>query len=711
MTRLPVLARCSPTTRHWLLVGSLALLTLLLRLYRLDAQSLWLDEGSSWQIIQQGWGPLLLSLFDPNEAYPLYHVLLKAWIALVGDSAWALRFPSALAGAGAVAAIYWAGLELQRISPPASPLRAFPTMPTGAAVLLLISPFAIWYGQEAKVYSLLLLMSALLLWSLLRAMRQQTRRAWLLYGLIALAMLFVHRLAVLLLVASYGALLLSPSSFTRHTSRPVVVLRWLLFVALSGAVVWVMILGLGAETTATGGHMRPGPLRAVWLTFVRFCINRGPGEVPWWWLLPWLTLAGWGLVAAVRDIRKPAARVLLCFLLLPLMLFLAQLSVTRFYEARYLMLIYPAWLLLLAYPPGALNHSPNPEPRTPNPFSLRPLRFLWFNNWSGLSRGFLIGAVCAVSVAALFQPRVGLFSGDPVKEQFREAMEVLTQRIHPDDIVVLHPFYLRPLYTYYMHRLTPDPPPEPVVFDDFKQGQQHFTKREWQVARRKQFAGHLRSFLLIAPEHARTVDMPNPHYNDQYGVVGLYYEYSREEKKWPCGIWRYNGVHLLCQESPEAYVSGEVPQPATPVQATFGDTLHLLGYTLKPTTPQGVGIYRAGGVVPISLFWDVAHQPESDYHMFLHLCRDCDQPPAASHDGPPLEGYLPTGIWLPRKPARDDRAIPLPPTLSPGTYTLLMGVYRPDNPAPDARLPVSAPAMRVLSNNRLVLTTIQVVQP
>src|SRR5262249_20178175 len=78
-------------------------LGLALRLYRLGAQSLWLDEGSTWSEVTgrtgKGWLALLAELFSKDAAYPLYHVLLKAWVAVVGDSEWALRFPSALAGA------------------------------------------------------------------------------------------------------------------------------------------------------------------------------------------------------------------------------------------------------------------------------------------------------------------------------------------------------------------------------------------------------------------------------------------------------------------------------------------------------------------------------------------------------------------------------------------------------------------------------------
>jgi 4-amino-4-deoxy-L-arabinose transferase-like glycosyltransferase len=72
--------------------------------------------------------------------------LVHAWGSLAGDSEWALRFPSALAGALTVPAMAWlAARWLGRDTVPA------------AAWLTAGSPFLVWYSQEARSYSQMVL--------------------------------------------------------------------------------------------------------------------------------------------------------------------------------------------------------------------------------------------------------------------------------------------------------------------------------------------------------------------------------------------------------------------------------------------------------------------------------------------------------------------------------------------------------------------------
>ena len=67
------------------------------QLYRLGAQSLWLDEGGTWSEVTgrtgKGWLALFGELWSKDAAYPLYHILLKVWVTLAGNLSGPCVFP------------------------------------------------------------------------------------------------------------------------------------------------------------------------------------------------------------------------------------------------------------------------------------------------------------------------------------------------------------------------------------------------------------------------------------------------------------------------------------------------------------------------------------------------------------------------------------------------------------------------------------------
>ena len=122
---------------------------LALRLFRLGAQSLWVDEVFTWGAAAIH-HPLALRDWLENIHGPLYGAIVHAWGSVAGDSEWALRFPSAVLGALGVPAIAW--LAARWIGPDTA---------VPAAWLAAGSPFLVWYGQEARNYALLVTLAAL----------------------------------------------------------------------------------------------------------------------------------------------------------------------------------------------------------------------------------------------------------------------------------------------------------------------------------------------------------------------------------------------------------------------------------------------------------------------------------------------------------------------------------------------------------------------
>lgn len=124
---------------------SIFFLALILRIYNLDGESYWLDEFYSVQLSRLTPLEILNELaLNQENTPPVYYVLLHYWTALFGESEFATRLLSAVLGSFSVFLIYLFGKELINKN-------------TGflASILLAVSPFQVYYSQEARTYTLL----------------------------------------------------------------------------------------------------------------------------------------------------------------------------------------------------------------------------------------------------------------------------------------------------------------------------------------------------------------------------------------------------------------------------------------------------------------------------------------------------------------------------------------------------------------------------
>ncbi|MHB0869181.1 MAG: glycosyltransferase family 39 protein [Chloroflexota bacterium] len=188
------------------MASEVALLMLLLgvaaaaRLHDLDGKSIWLDEAFSIYVAQQPLDRMIEVIVRHDTPPPLYYLLLHFWMGM-GTDPFSVRLLSALLGVAAVVAIYLLGREVggQRV--------AFP-----AALLMALSPFQVWYGQEARMYALLALLGTLSAYFLLRALERGGSAAWIGYVVAtSLATYTQPAAAFLLLGEGVAALLLLTS--------------------------------------------------------------------------------------------------------------------------------------------------------------------------------------------------------------------------------------------------------------------------------------------------------------------------------------------------------------------------------------------------------------------------------------------------------------------------------------------------------------------
>lgn len=130
---------------------------------------------------------------EEGAASPLYYAAARGWAVLLGDSPAALRGLSALFGVLALPCVYWLALEL------------FGSRQTAwaAAALFAVSPFELFYSQEARWYSLWAAATCLSSAAFLSALRRRAHAAWL--GYAASVALGLYSTALFVLVyAAHG---------------------------------------------------------------------------------------------------------------------------------------------------------------------------------------------------------------------------------------------------------------------------------------------------------------------------------------------------------------------------------------------------------------------------------------------------------------------------------------------------------------------------
>ncbi len=139
------------------------LLAFLLRAYRLDNQSYWIDEG--WTLYfanltpSELWQLLQTVVIKP----PFYYLTIVYWVKLLGQSEYALRFYSLFFGVLAVPLTYRLAKDLGGIA-----------LGLTAALLTAVSPYQIWHAQDARMYSLLTAASLMSMMGFVRIINQKS---------------------------------------------------------------------------------------------------------------------------------------------------------------------------------------------------------------------------------------------------------------------------------------------------------------------------------------------------------------------------------------------------------------------------------------------------------------------------------------------------------------------------------------------------------
>lgn len=368
-------------------------------------ESLWLDElHTSWTVTGS------LSEVAERAAIgnqsPLYFWLTWFFARMPLPPEIALRLPSLLTGCALPVAVYWLAKKLLQTDakPDDKPADDVPLV---AAWLVAIDPRAIFYSQEARPYSLLVLAAVAHLALLLSASRSRDWRVRVLWVMTGAALVHLNYTGGLILIAEFTAIALwitmsaigsgKLRSTTSNAGVEFLSTYWIDIVAL---VLLVMPSFPGALDVAAR--------RENWQQFVK--------PQPWleiWRMFPWtpaiaalLVLNSWRSAVSQRSLV-----LLTCWLLIPLCIAwtTTHFDIAALFNQRYLIAVLPASLIAAAF---CIRLGPN-----------------------ATTQSVLVGIVLAVSVANCGLAQNWLADGRFVharREDWRSAVAELNRRLSAD---------------------------------------------------------------------------------------------------------------------------------------------------------------------------------------------------------------------------------------------------------------------------------------
>lgn len=369
-------------------LGAVIVVAAALRFVHLGAKSVWSDEAFSIFLARQNWSNFWHMVSTAEANMSLYYLLLRGWLQ-VGDGAWWVRFLSALLSVAAVPIVFSTGKAI--LSQRAGII---------AALLLAVNPFDIRYAQEARSYSLFVLLVSLSFLAFFLGM-QRPGRVWSAVYILSTALaLYAHFFAAFAVLVQLVSVLMIPNEQRRLVVRYAVQLG--IVVILGLPLLWfVAFRDRGQLSWAP-----PVNWRDLYDVF-RFMVGSGVKLV--------IALAAFFVVAAAWVGRWRRERwtlenwsvlVLMLWLFLPVFLTLLVSVWKPMYAPRFLIFCLPAALLLVGD-------------------GLAEIRYTW------------VGYVLLLALVIGEAGPIRSYYAEPGEEDWRAAVAFLAAEAHAGETVVL----------------------------------------------------------------------------------------------------------------------------------------------------------------------------------------------------------------------------------------------------------------------------------
>ncbi len=593
-----------------------------LRVYLLDGQSLWFDEGFALHLASQSLADIIAH--NPVGWLPLHSVALHCWLGLVGPSPVTGRFFSVFFGVLFVALLYLLGRNLL-------------TPGTGVIASLMgaTSPFLIYYSQEACTYALWLFLSTLSAYLLLRALRRPAwLKGWFVYTGVTTLALYAHYFSVFLL--PWGVIALLREALRGRRYR---VLLSGMMAMLCALALCVPLVGFARASVADYRYrFWRGSISPQQVTVDSWFNLTSGGNLALDQALPAMgVLAALAIMGLVLVRPRWNGLLIAVYFLIPVLGILTLSGWRELYVARYLAIVFPAAYLLVARGfDGILAAS-----------SVR---------WPSLAAGgLLLLLVCSGGLVAWAWGsalRNYYYSPQYARDDFRSAARLISDGEREEDVIVMSGGGISTAFLPYYEGRLPfvDMPPFGEWLDE------------------EQVVDGLNSVLSERVGGRVWLVLSGNEITDPQNLIVAHlwtYGYAVQAEAFP----GRTGVRvMLFSPRQEQDTFRFSPLKYEPLRAKFDNVVELLGFHIDGRH------FRPGDDVHIAVQWQALVRPQEDYHAFVHMLDGGNQV-VAGHDKVPLNDYFRPTAWQVGEPLRDEYLLSLPGDLSAGTYRLELGLY------------------------------------
>jgi mannosyltransferase len=390
------------------MIALLILFVIALSVFAFSKQSLRLDESQSiWQTSHS-----LLETYNilaKDVHVPLYETMLHFWIVFFGNGVATVRILSMIFFVLSIPSLYMLGSYAYN--------RRVGVL---ASILFCISPFMNWYGNEARMYSLFVLVTILNQYFFIRLWREKNSAAWWGYTITGLLGVYTHYFFALPLLTQAVFYFFNRDIFEKKALKKFIRTAIILTIAILPWVLYVVHL----DQISNSAPLIEAPTTVdLFNTFSQFIFGFQNDHLNTILVSLWpITIILAFITLRKNQGLKKETLFFILSLLFPIVLTFAESAVyTPVFLSRYLIFTLPSLYIFLSSV------------------------ILSYRHRLQVAVKFILILVMLLTLGVEI-----VNANAPVKENYRDASNYLMQNASADDIIVVSaPFTIYPVQYYY----------------------------------------------------------------------------------------------------------------------------------------------------------------------------------------------------------------------------------------------------------------------